>query len=155
MKWRAKASFWRAVWARACTRLHRRYRNSCCPSTITDDLLPIVHLDDCGDSGYFDHFHAHRYAALSGALGRRQPMGAESAIRCAAPSDGLAQAFVIGRSFIGHDLSALILGDNIFYGHDLVKQLKSVAARETGATVFAYHVHDPERYGVVEFDAQC
>src|SRR5260364_415117 len=61
--------------------------------------------------------------------------------------DGLAQAFVIGRSFIGHDLSALILGDNIFYGHDLVKQLKSVAARETGATVFAYHVHDPERYG--------
>ncbi|CCD29092.1 Glucose-1-phosphate thymidylyltransferase (dTDP-glucose synthase) (dTDP-glucose pyrophosphorylase) [Candidatus Glomeribacter gigasporarum BEG34] len=69
--------------------------------------------------------------------------------------DGLAQAFVIGRSFIGHDLSALILGDNIFYGHDLVKQLKSVAARETGATVFAYHVHDPERYGVVEFDAQC
>src|SRR5260364_142936 len=69
--------------------------------------------------------------------------------------DGLAQAFVIGRSFIGHDLSALILGDNIFYGHDLVKQVKSVAARETGATVFAYHVHDPERYGVVEFDAQC
>ncbi len=68
--------------------------------------------------------------------------------------DGLAQAFIIGRTFIGDGLSALILGDNIFYGHDLVKQLRSGAARESGATVFAYRVHDPERYGVVEFDAQ-
>ena len=66
--------------------------------------------------------------------------------------DGLAQAFVIGRDFVGHDPSALILGDNIFYGHDLVKQLHSANARQSGATVFAYHVHDPERYGVVEFD---
>jgi glucose-1-phosphate thymidylyltransferase len=66
--------------------------------------------------------------------------------------DGLAQAFVIGRDFVGHDPSALILGDNIFYGHDLAKQLESAEAREGGATVFAYHVHDPERYGVVEFD---
>ena len=66
--------------------------------------------------------------------------------------DGLAQAFVIGRDFVGPDPSALILGDNIFYGHDLVKQLHSANARQSGATVFAYHVHDPERYGVVEFD---
>ena len=66
--------------------------------------------------------------------------------------DGLAQAFVIGREFVGNDPSALILGDNIFYGHDLAKQLESANARESGATVFAYHVHDPERYGVVEFD---
>lgn len=70
--------------------------------------------------------------------------------------DGLAQAFIIGRDFIGNDLSALVLGDNIFYGHDLVKLLHSANARTDGATVFAYHVHDPERYGVVEFDAnQC
>lgn len=68
--------------------------------------------------------------------------------------DGLAQAFVIGRDFVGHDPSALILGDNIFYGHDLVKQLSSANSRQSGATVFAYHVHDPERYGVVEFDAK-
>jgi glucose-1-phosphate thymidylyltransferase len=68
--------------------------------------------------------------------------------------DGLAQAFIIGRDFIGNDLSALVLGDNIFYGHDLVKQLQSANERTDGATVFAYHVHDPERYGVVEFDAQ-
>ncbi|KMY86502.1 Glucose-1-phosphate thymidylyltransferase [Candidatus Paraburkholderia calva] len=68
--------------------------------------------------------------------------------------DGLAQAFIIGREFVGNDPSALILGDNIFYGHDLVKQLESANARTDGATVFAYHVQDPERYGVVEFDQQ-
>ncbi|WP_250523115.1 MULTISPECIES: glucose-1-phosphate thymidylyltransferase RfbA [unclassified Caballeronia] len=68
--------------------------------------------------------------------------------------DGLAQAFIIGREFVGNDPSALILGDNIFYGHDLVKQLDAASARTDGATVFAYHVQDPERYGVVEFDQQ-
>jgi len=67
--------------------------------------------------------------------------------------DGLAQAFIIGRDFVGNDPSALVLGDNIFYGHDLVKQLQSADAQADGATVFAYHVQDPERYGVVEFDA--
>jgi len=66
--------------------------------------------------------------------------------------DGLAQAFLLGEEFIGNDPSALILGDNIFYGHDLQELLKSADKRETGATVFAYHVHDPERYGVAEFD---
>ena len=66
--------------------------------------------------------------------------------------DGLAQAFIIGREFIGNELSTLVLGDNIFYGHDLQQQLKRSAAKTDGATVFAYHVHDPERYGVVDFD---
>jgi glucose-1-phosphate thymidylyltransferase len=66
--------------------------------------------------------------------------------------DGLAQAFIIGRDFIGNDLSALILGDNLFYGHDMAEQLKHASANDRGATVFAYHVNDPERYGVVEFD---
>lgn len=68
--------------------------------------------------------------------------------------DGLAQAFVIGEEFIGNDDCALVLGDNIFYGHDLQKQLEAAVAKESGATVFAYHVHDPERYGVVEFDKE-
>jgi glucose-1-phosphate thymidylyltransferase len=68
--------------------------------------------------------------------------------------DGLAQAFVIGRDFVDNKPSALVLGDNIFYGHDLVKQLQSASDRTHGATVFAYHVQDPERYGVVDFDAQ-
>jgi glucose-1-phosphate thymidylyltransferase len=68
--------------------------------------------------------------------------------------DGLAQAFLIGRDFVGGRPSALVLGDNIFYGHDLVKQLRSAYDRRSGATVFAYRVHDPERYGVVEFDAE-
>ena len=66
--------------------------------------------------------------------------------------DGLAQAFIIGRDFVGNDPSTLILGDNIFHGHALIRQLKDTSARQDGATVFAYHVHDPERYGVVEFD---
>ena len=67
--------------------------------------------------------------------------------------DGLAQAFIIGRDFIGDAPSALVLGDNIFYGHDLDAQLQRAMNRETGATVFAYHVQDPERYGVVAFNA--
>jgi glucose-1-phosphate thymidylyltransferase len=67
--------------------------------------------------------------------------------------DGLAQAFIIGREFVGNNLSALILGDNIYYGHDFDAQLRMASSRPQGATVFAYHVNDPERYGVVEFDA--
>ena len=66
--------------------------------------------------------------------------------------DGLAQAFIIGKNFVNNHPSALVLGDNIFYGHDLVKQLQSANAKDYGASVFAYHVTDPERYGVVEFD---
>jgi glucose-1-phosphate thymidylyltransferase len=66
--------------------------------------------------------------------------------------DGLAQAFIIGRDFIDNDPCALVLGDNIFYGHELPSHLKRANASVDGATVFAYHVHDPERYGVVEFD---
>ena len=68
--------------------------------------------------------------------------------------DGLAQAFILGEEFIGSDPCALVLGDNIFYGHDLQKQLAAAAAKESGATVFANHVHAPERYGVVEFDKE-
>jgi glucose-1-phosphate thymidylyltransferase len=66
--------------------------------------------------------------------------------------DGLAQAFIIGKEFVGNNPSALVLGDNIFYGHELVNQLHAANQRTSGATVFAYHVNDPERYGVVEFD---
>jgi glucose-1-phosphate thymidylyltransferase len=68
--------------------------------------------------------------------------------------DGLAQAFIIGRDFVDGDPSALILGDNIYYGHDFDQQLSAACLRTEGATVFAYHVHDPERYGVVEFNEE-
>lgn len=74
---------------------------------------------------------------------------------CVQPSpDGLAQAFILGRNFVGGQPSALVLGDNIYYGHDFQGLLDSATQRSSGASVFAYHVHDPERYGVVEFDAQ-
>ena len=92
-----------------------------------------------------------RFAELLGD-GARWGMNIQYAVQ---PSpDGLAQAFIIGKDFVGKDPSALVLGDNIFYGHDLVKQLHSANSRDQGASVFSYHVHDPERYGVVEFDAQ-
>jgi glucose-1-phosphate thymidylyltransferase len=68
--------------------------------------------------------------------------------------DGLAQAFIIGASFVGNDPSALVLGDNIFYGHEFQNLLDSATAQTDGACVFAYHVHDPQRYGVVDFDDQ-
>ena len=71
-----------------------------------------------------------------------------------ASPDGLAQAFVIGEQFVGNSPSALVLGDNIFYGHDFHELLGNAMQREQGASVFAYHVHDPERYGVAEFDTQ-
>jgi glucose-1-phosphate thymidylyltransferase len=92
-----------------------------------------------------------RFAELLGD-GSRWGMNIQYAVQ---PSpDGLAQAFIIGKDFVGNEPSALVLGDNIFYGHDLVKQLQSANERTDSATVFAYHVQDPERYGVVEFDAQ-
>jgi glucose-1-phosphate thymidylyltransferase len=71
-----------------------------------------------------------------------------------AKPEGIAQAFLIGEGFIGGSCCALVLGDNIFYGHDLVKELRGAGEQEKGARVFAYPVHDPERYGVVEFDAR-
>jgi glucose-1-phosphate thymidylyltransferase len=73
---------------------------------------------------------------------------------CVQPSpDGLAQAFILGKDFVGGAPSALVLGDNIFHGHDFAPLLSRAQSQTQGATVFAYHVHDPERYGVVEFDA--
>ncbi len=91
-----------------------------------------------------------RFAELLGD-GTRWGMNIQYAVQ---PNpDGLAQAFIIGRDFVGNNPSALVLGDNIFYGHDLVKLLANANERDSGASVFAYHVTDPERYGVVDFDA--
>jgi len=92
-----------------------------------------------------------RFAEL---LGDGRQWGLNISYQVQPSPDGLAQAFVLGRGFIGNDAAVLILGDNIFYGHDLPSQLQRAHARATGATVFAYRVTDPERYGVVEFDAQ-
>lgn len=92
-----------------------------------------------------------RFAELLGD-GARWGMNIQYAVQ---PSpDGLAQAFIIGRDFVGNDPSALVLGDNIFYGHDFHLLLANAMARTEGASVFAYHVNDPERYGVAEFDAK-
>jgi glucose-1-phosphate thymidylyltransferase len=78
--------------------------------------------------------------------------GVNNSFKVQPTPDGLALAFILGDAFIGNDLSALVLGDNIFYGHDFNELLLNAMQRECGATVFAYHVHDPERYGVAEFD---
>ena len=92
-----------------------------------------------------------RFEALLGD-GSQWGMNIQFAIQ---PSpDGLAQAFIIGRAFVNNEPSALVLGDNIFYGHDLVRLLHNADQQASGATVFAYHVHDPERYGVVDFNEQ-
>ena len=85
-------------------------------------------------------------------LGDGSQWGLSISYEVQASPDGLAQAFLIGEHFIGDDLSALVLGDNIFYGHDFHHLLANARAKEKGASVFAYHVQDPERYGVVEFD---
>jgi glucose-1-phosphate thymidylyltransferase len=89
---------------------------------------------------------------FEGLLGDGSQWGLNIQYCVQASPDGLAQAFILGESFIGNDLSALILGDNIFYGHDMDSLLENAMAREEGAIVFAYHVQDPERYGVAEFD---
>jgi glucose-1-phosphate thymidylyltransferase len=87
-------------------------------------------------------------------LGDGREWGLEFSYAVQPRPEGLAQAFLVGREFVGDSASCLILGDNIFYGHDLAAGLKSAAATGRGATVFAYPVNDPERYGVVEFDAK-
>lgn len=85
-------------------------------------------------------------------LGDGRQWGMELSYVVQPSPDGLAQAFILGADFVNGGPSALILGDNIFFGHDLAKLLGGADRRESGSTVFAYHVHDPERYGVVEFD---
>ncbi|HSB97249.1 MAG TPA: glucose-1-phosphate thymidylyltransferase RfbA [Spongiibacteraceae bacterium] len=85
-------------------------------------------------------------------LGSGEQWGINISYAVQASPEGLAQAFIIGESFIGNDLCTLVLGDNIFHGHDLQTLLASAMQRSSGATVFAYHVQDPERYGVVEFE---
>ena len=92
-----------------------------------------------------------RYEQL---LGSGEQWGMQFTYAVQPEPNGLAQAFLIGEHFIGDHPSALVLGDNIFYGHDFYATLKNAAANPAGARVFAYHVHDPERYGVVEFDVR-
>ncbi|EEU9599489.1 glucose-1-phosphate thymidylyltransferase RfbA [Escherichia albertii] len=85
-------------------------------------------------------------------LGNGEKWGLNIEYKVQESPDGLAQAFIIGEEFIGNDSCALVLGDNVFYGHDLPRELEMAMNQEKGATVFAYHVKDPERYGVVDFD---
>ena len=95
----------------------------------------------------------HEQASFQRLLGDGSALGLRFAYAAQPKPEGLAQAFIIGRDFVGGDAVALALGDNIFYGNDLVTATQRAAAQPVGATVFAYRVRDPERYGVVEFDA--
>jgi glucose-1-phosphate thymidylyltransferase len=92
-------------------------------------------------------------ASFEGLLGDGAQWGINLQYAQQPSPDGLAQAFIIGKDFVGSDTCALVLGDNIFYGHGLTDKLQTAARAEAGSTVFAYHVHDPERYGVVTIDA--
>jgi glucose-1-phosphate thymidylyltransferase len=95
----------------------------------------------------------HDQALFKSLLGTGDQFGVQLSYAVQLAPEGLAQAFIIGRDFIGDDRCALVLGDNIFYGHGLVEMLRDAASRESGATIFAYEVADPHRYGVVTFDA--
>jgi glucose-1-phosphate thymidylyltransferase len=95
----------------------------------------------------------HEQALFQAVLGDGRQWGVNLSYAVQPSPDGLAQAFIIGREFVGDDACALVLGDNIFYGHGLTRLLQSAGEQTVGATVFAYAVRDPERYGVVEFDA--
>jgi glucose-1-phosphate thymidylyltransferase len=94
----------------------------------------------------------HEQALFQAVLGDGMQWGITLSYAVQPSPDGLAQAFIIGRTFVGSDRVALVLGDNIFFGHGLTEQLKRAAARPSGATVFAFEVRDPQRYGVVEID---
>ncbi len=120
-----------------------------------DDLLPAVHADAGGDPRHPDDLHAAGHAALRAAAGRRRAVGAEHlATRCSPSPRGWRRPSSSAATSSADDPCALVLGDNIFYGHDLSEDSAGGgAAQQQGATVFAYPVHDPERYGVVEFDA--
>ena len=118
-----------------------------------DDLLPALHAHAGGHPGDPDHLHAPRPRPLQAAAGRREPVGIRLEYAEQPTPAGLAQAFIIGADFVAGHHACLILGDNIFYGTGLTKTMESAARKREGATIFAYHVKDPERYGVVEFDA--
>ncbi len=97
----------------------------------------------------------HEQEGFVRALGDGSQWGVNLSYAAQPSPDGLAQAFIIGRDFVGNDPCALVLGDNIFYGHGLTHELAAAGKRTEGATVFAYKVRDPERYGIVELDANC
>lgn len=117
-----------------------------------DDLLSADHVNVGRNPRNPHHLHAAPHASLPGIAGDGSQWGISLRYAVQPSPNGLAQAYVIGADFVAGSPSCLILGDNIYFGHGLQGLLQQAAALQQGATIFAYHVNDPERYGVVEFD---
>ena len=113
---------------------------------------PLTVLMLAGIKRYFGHYNAPRSGSVPTPSWRWQPVGHSSGIQNTASPDGLAQAFILAEDFLDGAPSAMVLGDNIFFGHGLPDILAAADEQTSGATVFGYHVSDPERYGVVAFD---
>lgn len=146
--------FWPGEAARACIPSRFPSASNCCPLRQADGVLPHFRADAGRDTGNPRHFTPRDLPLYQDLLGDGSRFGVTFEYREQPRPEGLAQAFIIGEEFIGKDTVALVLGDNLFYGRGLTEKLRRAAELTRGATIFGYQVHDPQRFGVVEFNEE-